>query len=335
VGTARGLVDWKVRYGPVRVSSVYSKTKWVQRKLEPRELCAVLDIPADVTRTSTFERQEVLCRLLTVPIKVRSEVLAMMERFFEGAAPAKRQREQDMTLLDEPEPKRGRGDPGPAPRKEVESMVKDLDGGPTIMSRASEAVESAESGIEVLIAPECSVPDVSVPEIDPELIDGDRVRRNAKASKADDASVPEYLWNDRVKMSLKARDLAPDEFLAALEIIRRGALHFWKRCVTVGFYEWWKKELTTARHIGRIPSMRSLNVASKALAHAADASWWDWDRGSAPFFWRWPKEYQEEIRDGLPPRFIGPPPSTMRPQLPPRDASVANKERAKLDKFRR
>ena len=80
--------------------------------------------------------------------------------------------------------------------------------------------------------------------------------------------------------------------------------------------------------------MRSLAVASKALAHAADASWWDWDRGSAPFFWRWPEEYQEEMRDGLRPRFVGPPPSTMTPQLPPRDPSVAGKERAKLDKFR-
>jgi hypothetical protein len=120
-----------------------------------------------------------------------------------------------------------------------------------------------------------------------------------------------------------------------IEVIRRGALRFWKRCVAVGFYNWWRKELKTARHDGRDPSMRSLSVASKALAHAADASWWDWDRGSAPFFWRWPKEYQEEIRDGLRPRFIGPPPTTMRPQLPPRDASVADKERSKLDKFRR
>jgi hypothetical protein len=104
--------------------------------------------------------------------------------------------------------------------------------------------------------------------------------------------------------------------------------------VAVSFYEWWKRELKAARHAGRAPSMRSLAVASKALAHAVDASWWDWDRGSAPFFWRWPEEYQEEMRDGLMPRFVGRPPSTMTPQLPPRDPSVAGKERAKLDKFR-
>jgi hypothetical protein len=62
----------------------------------------------------------------------------------------------------------------------------------------------------------------------------------------------------------------------------------------MNLYEWWKRELKAARHASRSPSMRSLDVASKALAHAADASWWDWDRGSAPFFWRWPEEYQEE-----------------------------------------
>jgi hypothetical protein len=41
-------------------------------------------------------------------------------------------------------------------------------------------------------------------------------------------------------------------------------------------------------------------------------SWLDWDRGSALFFWRWPREYQEEIRDGVEFRFSGPPPSTMK-----------------------
>jgi hypothetical protein len=103
----------------------------------------------------------------------------------------------------------------------------------------------------------------------------------------------------------------------------------------VSFYKWWRKELKGAHKEARAPSMRSLVIGSKALAHAADASWWDWDRGSALFFWRWPREYHLELRDGLRPRFVGTPPSTMTPQLPPRDPSVAGKERAKLDNFRR
>ena len=28
-------------------------------------------------------------------------------------------------------------------------------------------------------------------------------------------------------------------------------------------------------------------------------SWWLWDVGSRPLFWRWPEAYQERARDGL------------------------------------
>jgi hypothetical protein len=36
-----------------------------------------------------------------------------------------------------------------------------------------------------------------------------------------------------------------------------------------------------------------------AIWRVGDSSWWDWDSGSAPFYWRWPAEYKEVIRDGL------------------------------------
>ena len=32
----------------------------------------------------------------------------------------------------------------------------------------------------------------------------------------------------------------------------------------------------------------------------ADASWFDWCKGSAPLFWNWGLEYQREVRDGQP-----------------------------------
>jgi hypothetical protein len=59
-----------------------------------------------------------------------------------------------------------------------------------------------------------------------------------------------------------------DKLLAALQVIRRGVLRFWKRSVAVGFYNWWRKELKAAHREARAPSMRSLDVGSKALAHA-------------------------------------------------------------------
>jgi hypothetical protein len=47
----------------------------------------------------------------TVPIKVRSDILGMIERLFKGMAPAKREREQTIkSPLEAPEPRKGRRD---------------------------------------------------------------------------------------------------------------------------------------------------------------------------------------------------------------------------------
>ena len=29
-------------------------------------------------------------------------------------------------------------------------------------------------------------------------------------------------------------------------------------------------------------------------------TWWKWASGSTPFFWNWPRQYQEEVQDGQP-----------------------------------
>jgi hypothetical protein len=44
------------------------------------------------------------------------------------------------------------------------------------------------------------------------------------------------------------------------------------------------------------------------VAWAADATWWMWDDGSAPIYWRWPVHYREVMRDGLWVHFWGTPP---------------------------
>jgi hypothetical protein len=59
----------------------------MRRRLVPKKLSAVLHIPADVARTATLELQDVWSKSLTVPIKVRLEVLGIVEHYFEGSAP--------------------------------------------------------------------------------------------------------------------------------------------------------------------------------------------------------------------------------------------------------
>ena len=45
--------------------------------------------------------------------------------------------------------------------------------------------------------------------------------------------------------------------------------------------------------------LKDLKVGRDAIRRACLSSWWEWDGGSTLFFWRWPKEYRKDVRDGL------------------------------------
>jgi hypothetical protein len=54
----------------------------------------------------------------------------------------------------------------------------------------------------------------------------------------------------------------------------------------------------------------------------------------APFFWNWPNEFQELIRDGLPPRFTGPLLVFRKLQQANKDPASHGHEKSKLQKAR-
>ena len=64
---------------------------------------------------------------------------------------------------------------------------------------------------------------------------------------------------------------------------------------------------------------------SDALVRALRSSWWEWEDGSAPFYWRWPAWYQPFIRDGIGFPFCRSPPKYMTPQKP-----IVDEDRKKL-----
>lgn len=164
----------------------------------------------------------------------------------------------------------------------------------------------------------------------------DQPDRNLKAAKDDDARIPVELWRDKIRKTVPDRcdGLSDDRLELALGTIRKGALRYWNRSVSSSFWRWWKRERLERHTQGLPPRLGGLEPGLLALQHSVDASWWDWDRGSAPFFWRFPQEWQEEARDGLAPRFLGPPPSWKHPQRPSQDPKVRDKEREKISNVR-
>jgi hypothetical protein len=72
-----------------------------------------------------------------------------------------------------------------------------------------------------------------------------------------------------------------------------------------------------------------------AVGRAADSSWWDWDTGSAPIYWRWPEEYRTVVRDGLEIWFSGEKPKWRQVQKKERDKVTRQRVITKLDKARK
>lgn len=71
-----------------------------------------------------------------------------------------------------------------------------------------------------------------------------------------------------------------------------------------------------------------------AVVRAAKASWWGWEDGSRPFHWRWPEEYRERIRDGVPVHFLYPLTPYRIPQADEKDPGSKAQLIEKLQKAR-
>jgi hypothetical protein len=67
----------------------------------------------------------------------------------------------------------------------------------------------------------------------------------------------------------------------------------------------------------------------------SEASWWEWDEGLAPFYWRWLKEYQATIQDGLEVWFSGEKPSWKRLQRVEKNAETKKKVVEKISTVRK
>jgi hypothetical protein len=166
-----------------------------------------------------------------------------------------------------------------------------------------------------------------------------REKRERIAAKADDAEVPEYLWLEHM-MDDSPFYWSNEQEQAVTSMIawfRKRMLRWWKNKVRTSFEKYLEEkypqlkndsemeigfvELTPSETglygwkggwIGRQAYKRwwtrRLSICGKdwaaggdAIMRAAKTTWWNWDDGSR--HWRWPGEYQDRIRDGIPVHF--------------------------------
>ena len=129
--------------------------------------------------------------------------------------------------------------------------------------------------------------------------------RMAKATKSDDAAVPEYLWDDRLLAGLGMEKT--EVVLQALTALRTLFVRWWKRKVTTSLFRWWlaireefngrveahrlvafdgakgcykwrvkgKKQYKVERNARRARDRGIASDAVDAVRRSANSSWWE------------------------------------------------------------
>jgi hypothetical protein len=180
-------------------------------------------------------------------------------------------------------------------------------------------------------------------------VDKNNMDRNKRAVKADDAAIPEYLWNDI---------LVPDEKVTgvrALGILRSFVLRWWRCNIRKEFVRWFftkykminnsLKQCTKTFQLWNSrfrvllkstpEALKDWTAGRDCIARCCNSTWWDWLDGSRPHFWRWCEEYRIQIRDGVPPWFKRRLPRWQVPQRLERNVELREAMRKKLEKVRR
>jgi hypothetical protein len=163
-------------------------------------------------------------------------------------------------------------------------------------------------------------------------------KRMQAATKADDAEVPTELWDSRIlpqaTSEQRCKNLTP---------LRNFFLRWWRKNVRCSFLTWFWQQyrncvvghtLNLKRIFRTKRAYRDWVAGKDCIRRCSLASWWEWDAGSRPLHWRWPLEYQEAIRDGLPPWFSTAPPTSTIPQRGELDPEICVKVAEKLLKVR-
>jgi hypothetical protein len=110
------------------------------------------------------------------------------------------------------------------------------------------------------------------------------------AAQADDAEVDLSVW---------ALPDKTDEQMHARNVLWRFAVGWWARNIGNEAMSWWRANRKDPKDLAAIQN---------CIFRARACSYWHWTRGSRLFFWRLPKEFHEDMRNGIPFYHLSPPP---------------------------
>ena len=348
----RGLLPVDHSEFLVRCPCVFSPTRWCDRPLHGHEWCRMLDLPVELERHFKQTPFPLDLRQST-PIKVLMAYgTAVRTRIIQATLGREGGGVKSNTDLVSPSKQGRKTAVGEAVRTceaKSEQRLKELEegvyrGDEEVFYDAVSSMELGESGEEYSdpTSPKLTEHGSTTPADNPAKPINDTVTierptssdgRNAEAVKADDAAVPEYLWNDQV---LGRPATAEDR--VCLGKLRWFVLGLWKRAVYVSFRnhmrrthgpDWWVLPGDRGTEL-----QRDREAGQDCLVRVMKATWWDWDDGSRLFFWRWPVHYRLQARDGVPPWLTGPLPKFVRPQPPEKDPARKEKVKTKLAKVR-
>jgi hypothetical protein len=172
----------------------------------------------------------------------------------------------------------------------------------------------------------------------------------AKAAKNDDALADVQVWNEAVVkppsswtsdwLFVGRKDMSRDVEIMLSEL-RLAQSERFKQNVETSFIRY-----MTEKHGSAIFEAQSMNpndmsqdllndltAGYESIDKANQSSFWEWDGGSAPFFWRWQPEVQKDLRDGTPLWVSGRLPRHNRSrQTLPRETEKADQVKSKLNK---
>jgi hypothetical protein len=132
-------------------------------------------------------------------------------------------------------------------------------------------------------------------------------------SKNDDAEVKVHEWNERVCNGLDISYCAAIHD-AALDSLRKlvllryrsyhsGVIGSFRRFMKGKYGIEWLHQMRNMRKRRRGAAsdiVLDYEVGMDAIKRASASSFWEWDDGSTVLFWRWPRELQSQMRDGMP-----------------------------------